>query len=339
MTRRRYRIILPVFIAGVLAFSAVATWFAISFRSVPKTPPRIVVMDIERGQNASEITRRLLDQGLIRHTVPFLWNYRLFFRGQSLKAGEYTLQAPLSPRDILIMLTEGRVTLHPLTIPEGLTRIETADLLQQDYGIDRTLFLKASAGAEPIETLDPDAPDLEGYLFPETYHFPKNTSPEHIVSSMVQEFAAVFTDAWRKRCEEIGFTIRECVILASLIEKETSLSEEKAVVSAVFHNRLRIGMKLDCDPTIIYALKQEGRFRGRLLIRDLSLDSPYNTYRFAGLPPGPIANPGRDSLFAALYPADVRYLYFVSRNDGSHHFSLTFKEHQNAVIRYRRSKR
>lgn len=339
MPPRRFRHILPVFIAGIFAFGAAAAWFAISYRSTPKTPPRIVVLEIERGRTASDITRQLADQDLIRHTMPFLWGYRLFFRGESLKAGEYTLRAPLSPRDILIMLTEGRVTLHPLTIPEGLTRIETADLLQQGYGVDKHLFLKASAGADLIGTLDPDAADLEGYLFPETYHFPKNTSAAHIVSAMVEEFKAVFTDSWRKRCEEIGFTVRECVILASLIEKETSLLEEKAVVSAVFHNRLRIGMKLDCDPTIIYALKQEGKFRGRLLIRDLSLNSPYNTYRFAGLPPGPIANPGRDSLAAALYPADVRYLYFVSRNDGSHHFSLTFREHQNAVIRYRRSRR
>jgi len=339
MTRLRYRRWLLVPVGGILVVFITAAWFGIYFRRTPKTLSQTVVIDVERGQSASDITRRLADHGLIRHPAPFLWSYRIFFHGRSLKAGEYTLQAPLSPREILIMLTEGHVTLHPHTVPEGLTRLETAALLHQTYGIDEVLFLNASAGPEPIAALDPDALDLEGYLFPDTYHFLKKTSAADVVSAMVNEFKTVFTISWRERCREIGFSVRECVILASLIEKETSLTKEKALVSAVFHNRLQLGMKLDCDPTIIYALKQAGRFQGRLRTRDLRLDSPYNTYLTAGLPPGPIANPGKDSLKAALYPADVRFLYFVSQNDGSHYFSLNFREHQNAVIRYRKKQR
>jgi UPF0755 protein len=155
---------------------------------------------------------------------------------------------------------------------------------------------------------------------------------------MVAQFKDVFSSQWSRRAAELGMSIREVVTLASLIEKETSVADEKPIVSGVFHNRLRIGMKLDCDPTIIYALKEEGVFDGNLRKRDMSWDNPYNTYRYSGLPPGPIANPGRDSIEAALYPADVDYLYFVSKKDGTHHFSRTFREHLNAVDHYQKKR-
>ena len=156
---------------------------------------------------------------------------------------------------------------------------------------------------------------------------------------MVSQFKTVFNKGWQKQAHKIGLTIREVVILASLIEKETSLPEERRLVSAVFHNRLKMGMKLDCDPTIVYVLKLESRFEGRLHSKDMKLDSPYNTYLYRGLPPGPVCNPGRESLLAALFPADVNYLYFVSRNDGSHEFSRTFQEHQIALRKYQKSQR
>jgi UPF0755 protein len=201
---------------------------------------------------------------------------------------------------------------------------------------DEEEFLAASSKTDTISYLDKEAANLEGYLFPETYHFPKGISAEKIISTLVFEFKEVFSEAWQKRASEIKMTPREVVILASLIEKETFLSEEKKLVSAVFHTRLRIRMKLDCDPTIIYVLKEEGSFKGRLLKKHLKLKSPYNTYRNRGLPPGPICSPGRESLEAALYPAQEKYLYFVSKKDGSHHFSSSFKDHQNAVRRYRK---
>jgi len=197
-------------------------------------------------------------------------------------------------------------------------------------------FNRASFSPQPVLDLDEKARDLEGYLFPETYHFPKGTTVEQIVSAMVSQFKEVFSEDLKRQAQKNGMTIREVVILATLIEKETSLPAEKATVSAVFHNRLGMGMKLDCDPTIIYALKQEGRFKDRLRTRDLKWDNPYNTYIYKGLPPGPIANPGKDSIRAALFPTKEKYLYFVSKNDGSHHFSLTFREHQNAVNQYQK---
>jgi UPF0755 protein len=153
---------------------------------------------------------------------------------------------------------------------------------------------------------------------------------------MTVQFKAVFSDAWRRRADDLGLSVRDAVTLASLIEKETSLPDEKRLVSSVFHNRLKIGMKLDCDPTIIYALKGDGPFEGRLRTKDLKYDSPYNTYLHPGLPPGPIANPGREALEAALFPADADFLYFVAKNDGGHQFSRTFAEHRAAVNKYRR---
>jgi UPF0755 protein len=237
---------------------------------------------------------------------------------------------------VIQTLVRGQVLLYPMTLPEGLTRRETARHLNSAYGVDGEAFLAASSDPGPARDWDTEAADLEGYLLPETYHFPKDVTPAEVAEAMVSQFRSVFSEGWKRRAAELGLSVREVVILASLVEKETSRGEERALVSAVFHNRLRIGMKLDCDPTIVYALKQTDSYTGRLRYKDLKLDSPYNTYLYPGLPPGPIANPGRASLEAALYPEDVDYLYFVSRNDGSHQFSRTYREHLNAVNKYQR---
>jgi len=316
-----------------------STWFSFEFYITPKCSPKTQFVNIESGTSVKQIAQILQEQGVISKKRAFLLGYQIFFFTKSLKAGEYAFQLPLSTKKVLSTLTEGKTFLHSITFPEGLTRKEIAFHLQSLLFIDEEDFLKTSADTEPIILLDKKALSLEGYLFPETYHFSKGTQAKDVVSVMVSQFKQVFSEKWQRRAEEIGLTTREVVILASLIEKETSLPEEKELVSAVFHNRLKINMKLDCDPTIIYALKQEGRYDGRLRTKDLKYDSPYNTYIYPGLPPGPIANPGKDSLKAALYPADEKFLYFVSKNDGSHHFSLTFREHQNAVHKYQKRKR
>jgi UPF0755 protein len=327
-----------VIFATLLLVLLWVSWFSVEFASPPKRPSEVVTFEVKAGETAKDIARNLKDQGLIRADWAFVLGYRLFYSGQSLKAGEYTIQLPTSAKNILFILTEGKVKLYPITIPEGLTRKETAQHLESSLSIAREEFLRVSDNTSLISDLDAEARNLEGYLFPETYSFPKNPDAEMIGAAMITQFRRVFGETWIKRASEIGMTIREVVTLASLIEKETSLPEERKLISGVFHNRLRIGMKLDCDPTIIYALKEEGGFEGRLRTMDLKLDTPYNTYLYSGLPPGPIANPGRGSLEAALYPAEVDYLYFVSRNDGSHHFSRSFREHQNAVNKYQRSR-
>lgn len=323
-------------ITVLLSLLLLITWFSLEFYRPTKTPPRSIVFEVERGQTAKEIAQDLKEKGIIKKTWPILLGYRIFFGAQSLKAGEYSLEIPASPKNILHVLTEGSVYLHPITIPEGLIIEEIAELLDSEGFAANQDFLEAAADVSLVSPLDKKATDCEGYLFPETYHFAKGTTAKEIAAAMVYQFQRIFAQDWTDRAEELGMSVRDVVILASLIEKETSLSSEKSLVSSVFHNRLNLGMKLDCDPTIIYALKREGRFNGRLRTSDLKYDTPFNTYLYSGLPPGPIANPGKSSLEAALYPADEKFLYFVSKNDGSHHFSLTFREHQNAVNIYQR---
>lgn len=329
-------------VVRIILFSAVffliffISWFSLEFCRPLKHSSERVIFEVEKGQSAKDIAQNLKKRGIIKKTWPILLGYRIFFSSRSLKAGEYAIPLPLSPKDVLHILTEGSVILHTVTVPEGLIIQETGELIESQGFAQKAEFIKASADASFISSLDKEATTLEGYLFPETYSFPKDTTAGEIVAAMVSQFMRIFNHKWRLRADEIGMSVRDIVILASLVEEETSLPEEKKLISAVFHNRLKRGMKLDCDPTIIYVLKQEGKFKGRLRTKDLRLDSPYNTYLYSGLPPGPIANPGRDSLEAALYPADVKYLYFVSKNDGSHHFSHTFREHQQAVNTYQR---
>jgi UPF0755 protein len=332
------KIVRCVLISAAVLLLLLITWFSFEFYRPIKVQPNTIIFQIEKGQTAKEIAINLKKNGIVNKTWPLLVGYRVFFHGQSLKAGEYAISVPDSPKNILTVLSEGNVYLHSITIPEGLIIKEIAVLMELEGFAAKEDFLRYTEMPSLISSLDKDAINLEGYLFPETYRFAKGTSAKEIIAAMVYQFTKVFTQEWIDRAAELEMSIRDVVTLASLVEKETSLRKEKKIVSSVFHNRLRIGMKLDCDPTIIYVLKLEGRFKDRLRTKDLKYDSPFNTYFYSGLPPGPIANPGRDSLEAALYPADEKFLYFVSKNDGSHHFSKTFREHQNAVNKYQRRK-
>ena len=327
-------IILIVLLTGVSAFL-----FFSSFNKVPEGSPENVIFTIDPGKSASSVADDLRKRGIIEQKWPLLIGYRLYFSSLTIKAGEYSFDLPLPPRRILEMITQGKTTLYSLTLHEGLTRREMAPQVAEQLQIDSDRFIEESGKIRLLNGWDSEALNLEGYLFPETYHLPAGSSAREVVSAMVAQFKRIFSPDWKKRAEELGLSIRDVVILASLIEKETAVEDERTLVSAVFHNRLRRNMKLDCDPTIIYALKEQDSFDGNLRKRDLQWDHPYNTYKRAGLPPGPIANPGKNSLLAALYPADVDYLYFVSKNDGRHHFSASYREHVNAVNEYQRKKR
>jgi UPF0755 protein len=313
-----------------------SAWFSFEFYSTPRDTPKKIFFLVEEGKGVQSIAQNLKEQGVIKKTWPFLLGYKIYFSSMSLKAGEYELSLPVSTKKILHILSEGKVYFHPFTIPEGLTRREIAQNLESMGIVDEEDFLEACSRTELLGSYDIEAENLEGYLFPETYHFTRGIPAEKIISTLVSQFKSVFTEEWRKRAIEINMTPRKVVILASLIEKETSIPEERKLVSAVFHTRLRIRMKLDCDPTIIYAMKEQGIYEGRLLKKHLKLNTPYNTYLRRGLPPGPICNPGQAALEAALYPSEEKYIYFVSRNDGSHVFSRTFDEHQRAVRKYQR---
>jgi UPF0755 protein len=237
----------------------------------------------------------------------------------------------MSPRQVIDKIARGEVYVRAITFPEGLTVKQMAALYEtRGFGSAQD-FIAASRNIALIGALDPEAPDLEGYLFPDTYTLPRKATAAQLVNRMVSSFEKALTPEIRQQALARGMGVRQLVTLASIVEKETGKPEERPLVAAVYSNRLRIGMPLQCDPTVIYALDRMGHYNGNLTRADLQLDSPYNTYRHAGLPPGPIASPGRASLAAAAAPADAAYLYFVSRNDGSHVFASTLDEHNRNV--------
>ena len=300
-------------------------------------PERSRVVQIEQGWALPQISRALHSQGIIRSSSIFQWYIRLAFEPSFLKAGEYQFEGPQNLPGVLEKLRLGQVHHYRITIPEGLALGEIAQRLEENGFGDEEKFLQAMQNIDLLGDWDPVADqNLEGYLFPETYFFPRGVDEREIVQSMVSHFREIWTQEYSRRAQELEFSIREVITLASLIEKETSLSGERPLVSAVFHNRLRQNLKLACDPTVIYAVNLIKEFDGVINQSDLDLDSPYNTYLSPGLPPGPISNPGLDSIEAALYPADVEYLYFVSTNEASHIFSINYRDHQRAVDKYQR---
>jgi len=336
MRRRVLKACVVLVAAAALLFGV---WLCREYQRPRRLASAQAIFEVEKGKSLRAIARDLKEHGILQGSLlPFLVGYEIFHPSQKIKAGEYAFLTPLSSRQVLEALIKGKVYLHAVTVPEGLTGPETFEVVKSFSSEGKGHFLNAFRETGAVAAWDGRAENLEGYLYPETYHFPKGVLARDILQAMVDQFKTVFDSGLQARSREIGMGIREVVILASLIEKETSLPEEKRLVSAVFHNRIKLGMKLDCDPTIIYGLKLGGGYDGRLRTQDLTWDSPYNTYLHAGLPPGPICSPGRESLEAALHPAPEAFLYFVSKNDGSHHFSRTYAEHQMAVRAFRKNK-
>ena len=290
-----------------------------------------IIITIPPGQGFRATAQQLNDAGLIRHPFKFRLLARLKGDDKKIQAGEYLLAPAFPPSKILQMMVDGKVYLYKLTVPEGYTLRQIAALIAQEDLGDETEFVKAAANRVLLIEKNIEADTFEGYLFPDTYHFPRKVSPEKIITTMAQKFWSVFTPEWKERCRKLGFSIHEVVTLASIIEKETGTPEERPVISSVFHNRLKKRMRLESGPTVIYRVKG---FKGNLTRKHLDAQDPYNTYLNRGLPPGPIASPGTESLKAALYPADTAYLYFVSKNDKTHHFSANLGDHNRAVRKY-----
>ncbi len=326
-------------LAAVLIVPAFTGWLARELATPVAGGPSPVILDFEKGRSARGVVDGLRRHGLVRSALPIRLACRLFYPGERFKAGEYEFSPPLAPKDVLFQIFRGRIHLLPITIPEGLTGRDIGELLRPGDEKGQAAFRLALLDVSLVADMDNRAKDLEGYLFPDTYLLPRKATEAELVAAMVAEFRKVFDEGRRLRAAELGMSVRNVVTLASLIEEETALPEERPLVSAVFHNRLRIGMKLDCDPTVIYALKLENKYTGRLLLRDLKSPSPYNTYVRPGLPPGPISNPGKSAIDAALNPAAEKYLYFVLQGDGSHRFSRTLGEHLDAVRNYRELKK
>lgn len=291
-------------------------------------------VEIPPGTPVQAIGRRLVEAGVVRDDFIFRVAVWQSGRGQQLKAGEYRFAAPVSAAEAIERIARGDVYTRRLTFPEGMTIVEMAKLYESKGFGKAADFLRAARETSLIADLDPAAPDLEGYLFPETYSLPRDAPAARLVGLMVARFKSVYTDDLRQRAAEQGLSTRHVVTLASLVEKETGQTAERPMVAAVYRNRLRIGMPMQADPTLIYALQKSGRYDGNIRKADMGMKSPYNTYQNPGLPPGPIASPGKGALEATVEPGDVPFLYFVSRNDGTHVFAATLAEHNTNVRKY-----
>jgi UPF0755 protein len=317
---------LLVFAAAVLVAAAAAAgigfYLADDYLRSPGPLQERAVVELPRGSGVNAVTQILAEAGAIEQPKLLALLARLTGRDRSLKAGEYAIEPGMSPLDILALLESGKVLLHPVVVPEGLT-------VHEVYAVLRS----AEFLAGELPPLPP-----EGTLLPETYLVPRDEPRARLVERMRGGLQAVLDELWAKRRPDLALrSPQEALILASIIEKETAKPEEYRLVSAVFHNRLKRGMRLQTDPTVIYGLAEGKGPLGRELTRaDLEADHPYNTYQIDGLPPGPIANPGRAALAAALDPAEVDYLYFVASGDGGHVFAKTLAEHNRNVARWRR---
>jgi UPF0755 protein len=296
---------------------------------LPAPWERIVVLPA--GEGFSGLVKEIVDAGVVSDPRRFRRLARVLGVDRRMKAGEYRFSSAMSPLEILTKTARGDVLLHGMTIPEGWTVREIAALAgEKGIGDARDLLGKALS-PEYAAAKGIGAETLEGYLYPDTYYFPRNTPADRIIQTMLARFEEVFVPSWTERARSMNLSRHQVVTLASIIEKETGAARERPVISSVFHNRMRRGMRLQSDPTVIYGIAD---FDGNITRIHLDAPSPYNTYRIDGLPPGPIASPGKASLEAALFPEETAFLYFVSRGDGTHHFSASLEAHNEAVRRY-----
>ncbi len=320
-----------VILAVFLSVSLFYFWMEDFLKTPPGRDNSPVVFTIAPGQGLSAIARDLARDGLITDPVRFKLYARYKKAGTRLKAGEYELARTFLPDKVLDHLTSGKVKLYRFTIPEGLNMEEIAQVVEKAGICGQQTFLELCRDPALIDEADLKTRSLEGYLFPDTYLYPKSVTCRQIILRMTQGFHRVFTQKWQARSAELGYSVHEIVTLASIIEKETGAPEERPIIASVFHNRLKKGMRLESDPTVIYG---QDDYHGRIRYKHLRRVTPYNTYQIQGLPVGPIASPGKAALRAALYPAKTDYLFFVSKNDSTHKFSRTLKEHNIAVQKY-----
>jgi len=304
----------------------------VSYAQKPaNTTPVEQVVDVQSGQGFKAISTLLHQNGMILHPGKFRLFARIKGYDKRIKAGEYMLSSAMTPKKILETMVDGKVYLHRLTIPEGFTLRQIAQAVETAGLASEADLLKAATDPDLLSANGIDAQTFEGYLFPDTYYFPRGVTPENIITTMVKRFWSVFKPEWKEQAKILGMTIHQVITLASIIEKETAVADERPVISSVFHNRLKRNMRLESDPTVIYGM---GDFNGNITRKDLTSPTQYNTYTIKGLPPGPISNTGVKAIEAALYPADTKFLYFVSKNDRTHHFSTNFRDHNRAVRKY-----
>ena len=332
--KSRVMVILAVMLVTGIIFAA----FVYQYATTPASAsPDEQVVEIKPGMTLKKVAHFLADKELLKEPSNFMLYTYLQGEQNRIQAGEYRLSPSMPPREILEALTSGMAVLYVVTIPEGYRITEIADLLEAKGLAEKAAFIEATRNRELLDSMHIPSGSLEGYLYPETYRFSKAAGARRIVQTLLDTFKERVLQPERvQQVEAMQFTFHEIVTLASLIEKETGLGKERTLISSVFHNRLIKKMRLQTDPTVIYAMAD---FDGNIRKKDLSIDSPYNTYKHFGLPPGPIASPGLESIQAAMNPEESAFLYFVSRKNGSHQFSTNYKDHTRAVRKYQLSHR
>ncbi len=326
----------PSFLAATAAVTIVIHFYIAFF--VPPTKEKVwKEVEVTDGMSFKAISATLKKEGVIRYRGYFEIMGRIQGISRRVRAGFYGLSTNMSMWDVLDALRKGRIIEYEVVIPEGYNLYQIGWTLSNTPLIsDPQEFIRLVKDKNYVHALGIDADTLEGYLFPDTYYLPKGAKLEDIPKKMVQRYRAVFDDSYRARARELGFTEQQVVTLASIIEKEAKVPSERKLISSVYQNRLKKGMRLQADPTAVYGTKA---WVTKVTKEDLKRRSPYNTYLHKGLPPGPIANPGQGSILAALYPEHVDYLFFVAQGDGSHYFSSDYGAHEKAVGRYRSNKR
>jgi UPF0755 protein len=326
----------------IIVAGAGGAWWLRSILYTPVEHDASKVLIVQQGMGTQAIIAKLHQLGIVRNPSVLALYLRATRQSGQLKAGVYKFDSPISPMDAVGKIQRGEVTYERVTIPEGFNRFDIAKTLAKVTGkATEAEFLHLMNDTSSISKLAPQARNLEGYLFADTYNYNAATTPEELIQAMVTRFKEVFTPEWTARASQLGMTIHQVVTYASIVEEEARVSEDRPKISSVIKNRLKKGMPLACDPTFIYAAILAGDYDGNPnQPRHRQRPSPYNTYIFSGLPPGPIASPSRASLEATLYPTDTNYLYFVANGiDGAHIFSSTAAEHEAAVAEYRKNMR
>lgn len=339
---------LALLILGAGTLFAAQAWLKSTIKQPHTHNAAKKIITFKPGTGSSEIIATLQREGVLASALPTKLWLRFFADNQKFKAGDYEFASPITPLEVINKLVKGDVATRSFTIPEGYNQWDIARILGSLQGLKQPPLANPDAAltllknTSLIADLDPAAKDLEGYLFPDTYEFTTTTTREQLVEAMVKRFRKVYTPELQQRAAALGWNARRVVTFASLIEKEAKVDAERELISSVYHNRLQRGERLACDPTVIYAALLIGKYRGKIYRSDLDRPSPYNTYMFPGMPPGPIASPGKRSLTAALNPAQSDYLYFVvdvTKNDGSHKFSVSSADHDRAVQLLRQQER
>lgn len=334
VTQKNLKSFLFLLTFGLIAWGGIKgtalAWFALQSHSSGSN--KSVILEIPRGKTAGSISMELLEKGVISDASKFLKLGKLMGWWKEVKAGEYEVTSNDSPVELFSKLTSGVSVSLPFVVREGENIYQIADKLEERKPGERKKFLSLVKDPEFMRSLglqDPLPPSLEGYLFPETYFFPRRIEAKEVIQKMFQQMDALWTEERHTKAQLLGMSQHEVLTLASMVEKETGAAHERPVIASVFHNRLKRRQRLESDPTTIYGIWEN--FNGNLKRSHLRQKTKYNTYSFRGLPLGPIANPGVKSIDAALSPAKTEYLYFVSRNDGTHIFTTNFKDHKKAV--------